>query len=185
MDDEENEPKALPIPFEPVPVRHRHDGWTVEKQCAFIEALAETGVVEEACRRVGMSRTSADKLRRRPCGAQFRRAWETAVDYALYRIEENAHRRAREGVARPLFYKGVQVGEWRYYDERLTRFLLRSYRPERYGNAVSQLRACEGDEEEELSRDPGIVLDGGLTEIEFNARDVPLDDDDNDEPCAL
>jgi hypothetical protein len=26
------------IPFTPVPLRHRNDGWTVEKQYAFIEA---------------------------------------------------------------------------------------------------------------------------------------------------
>jgi hypothetical protein len=32
------------IPFEPVPLRHGNDGWTVEKQYAFIEALAETGI---------------------------------------------------------------------------------------------------------------------------------------------
>jgi len=55
------------VPFTPVPVRARHDGWTVEKQYAFIEALAETGIVEDRraplvrgdkrardCRRVGM-----------------------------------------------------------------------------------------------------------------------------------
>ena len=29
------------IPFTAVPVRHRRDGWTVEKQYAFIETLAE------------------------------------------------------------------------------------------------------------------------------------------------
>ena len=57
-------------------------------QYAFIEALAETGIVEDACRRVGMSRTSADNLRRRPCGVHFRRAWQAAVDYALHRIEK-------------------------------------------------------------------------------------------------
>ena len=87
------------IPFEPVPLRHRNDGWTVDKQYAFIEALAETGIVEEACRRIGMSRTSADNLRRRPCGVHFRRAWETAIDYSLYRIEEDAFTRSRRGVA--------------------------------------------------------------------------------------
>ena len=35
-------------PFTPVPVRARHDGWTVEKQYAFIEALADTGIVDFA-----------------------------------------------------------------------------------------------------------------------------------------
>jgi hypothetical protein len=66
----------------------------VEKQIAFMEALAETGIVEEACRRVGMSRTSADNLRHRPCGAPFRRAWEAALDYSLHLIEEDAFTRA-------------------------------------------------------------------------------------------
>lgn len=97
------EPKRPLIPFDPVPVRRRSDGWTVEKQYAFIEALAETGIVEEACRRVGMSRTSADKLRSRPCGLHFRRAWEAAIDYSLHRIEEDAFIRSRHGVARPIF----------------------------------------------------------------------------------
>ena len=71
------------FPFTPAPVRARHDGWTVERQYAFIEALAETGIVEEAARRVGMSDTSAYNLRRRPCGVHFRRAWEAALDYSL------------------------------------------------------------------------------------------------------
>jgi hypothetical protein len=157
------------------------DGWTVEKQYAFIEALAETGIVEEACRRVGMSRTSADNLRRRPCGAPFRRAWQTAIDYALYRVEENAHRRALEGVARPIFYKGEQVGEWRYYDERLTAFLLRCYRPERYGRARELQPPCLDEFGEEMGpEDPGITLDGSLSEIEWRARDVPLVELDDD-----
>lgn len=38
------EPKQ---PLTPVPVRARHDGWPVERQYAFIEALAETGIVED------------------------------------------------------------------------------------------------------------------------------------------
>ena len=182
------EPQKPVVPFTPVPVRHRHDGWTVDKQYAFIEALAETGIVEEACRRVGMSRTSADNLRRRPSGAPFRRAWQAAADYAMYRIEEDAHRRSREGVARPIFYKGEQVGEWRYYDERLTAFLLRSYRPERYGRA-RELQPPRLDEfgEDMGPEDPAITLDGGLEGIEWKARDVPpeeLDDEGDSPPLA-
>ena len=176
------------IKFTPVPVRRRHDGWTVERQYAFIEALAETGIVEDACRRVVMTRTSADNLRRRPCGVHFRRAWQAAVDYATHRIEENAHRRAREGVGRPIFRNGEQVGTYRHYDERLTMFLLRSYRPERYGKALSRLLAPDGDEmgDEYERNDPGLDLDGRLTGIEFLAHDVPPDAEaDHDEPYAL
>jgi hypothetical protein len=56
---------APQIAFEPAKLRPRYDGWTAEKQVAFIEALAETKCVDEACRRVGMSDTSAYELRRR------------------------------------------------------------------------------------------------------------------------
>jgi hypothetical protein len=178
------EPKQPFIPFTPVPLRTRRDGWTVEKQIAFIEALAETGIVEHACRRVGMSRTSADELRRRPDGVHFRRAWEIAVDYASYRIEEEAHHRSRHGVVRPIFYKGEQVGEYRHFDERLTMFLLRSYRPERYGKALDLLIARREEEGEEGREDPGITLDGGLEGIAWSAKDVSLDHHDEG-PHAL
>jgi hypothetical protein len=178
-----DEPPKL-IPFTPVPVRPRRDGWTVEKQYAFIEALAETGIVEEACRRVGMSRTSADNLRRRPCGGAFRRAWDTAIDYSLYRVEEDAFARSRHGVARPIFYKGEQVGEYRHYDERLTMFLLRSRRPQRYGRWIDRMLVPDFDEDGQ--DEPGIVLDGGLTGIEFDASDVPPEiTGDDDAPTAL
>ena len=41
-----------PIPFEPVKLRPRHDGWTAERQGRFIPALAESGCVQEAGRRI-------------------------------------------------------------------------------------------------------------------------------------
>jgi len=177
MKNHTDEPKRI-ILFTPVPVRPRHDGWTVEKQIAFIEALAETGIVEEACRRVGMSRTSADNLRHRPCGAPFRRAWEAALDYSLHLIEEDAFTRARRGVARPIFYKGEQVGEWRHYDERLTMFLLRSRRPQRYGKWIEKMLAPEPEDGEKGGyQDPAIALDGELEGIEWEAKDVPLMDE--------
>jgi hypothetical protein len=173
MENESHEPKT---PLTPAPLRARHDGWTLERQIAFIEALAETGIVEEACRRVGMSRTSADNLRRRPCGVHFRRAWEAALDYSLYLIEEDAFTRSRRGVARPIFFKGEQVGEWRYYDERLTMFLLRSRRPQRCGKWIDRMLAPDSSEEG-TEEDPGIILEGGLEGIEWEARDVPPGDD--------
>jgi hypothetical protein len=178
------EPKQL-IPFDPVPVRARHDGWTVRKQIAFIEALAETGIVEEACRRVGMSRTAADNLRRRPSARHFRRAWDTAIDYSLYRIEEDAFTRTRRGVPRPIFYKGEQVGEWRHFDERLTMFLLRTRRPQHYGKWIDRMLGPE--QGMEAPEDRGVTLEAGLEELLWRGRDAPekeltqLDDEDDDE----
>ena len=112
--------------------RPRHDGWTVERQEAFLHALAACGCVTHACRTVGLSRESAYQLYNRPSAADFRRGWDAALDCSLRVIEDQAWSRAVNGVVRPIFYQGEQVGEYRHYDERLTMFLLRYRRPHRY-----------------------------------------------------
>ena len=112
--------------------RPRHDGWTVERQEAFLKALAACGCVTHACRAVGLSRESAYQLYNRPSAAAFRRGWDAALDCSVRLVEDEAWARAIRGVARPVFYQGEQVGEYRHYDERLTMFLLRYRRPHRY-----------------------------------------------------
>ena len=87
-------PDNLPA-FEPVPRKYRHDGWTPERQRAFIGALADTGSVSRAARYVNMSPEGAYYLRRRPGAESFPRAWEAALDlgaftaflYAFYQRE--------------------------------------------------------------------------------------------------
>jgi len=156
----------LPVHFEPAKLRPRHDGWTADKQVRFIEVLAATACVEAACRAVGMSDTSAYTLRRRPCGAAFRRAWDAALDCGAHRLEQASFDRSINGVARPIFHKGEQVGEWRYFDERLTMFLLRHRRPARYGKWIERMLGPDADQ-----GDDGIALDGHLAEIDFTAPD--------------
>lgn len=126
------------ILFEPAVLRQRYDGWTGERQIHFIEALAATKCVDEACRRVGMSDTSAYELRNRPCGAAFAKAWDIALECQLDRVEQGAVERSINGVPRPIFFKGELVGEYRHFDERLTMFLLRSRRSARYGRWIDQ-----------------------------------------------
>ena len=75
-------PPSSALAFTPVPVRPRRDGWTVEKQRAFIRRLAETGVVAEAARYVGMSERSAHRLAQREDAEQFSEAWDAALRIA-------------------------------------------------------------------------------------------------------
>ena len=75
----------------------------------------------------------------RPSAVAFRRAWEAAVDCSIGQIDDGAVERSRNGVARPIFYKVEQVGEYRHFDERLTMFLLRYRRPHRYGAHLDRL----------------------------------------------
>ena len=108
-----DEPSSHPLTFQPIgPFRPRHDGWTAEKQITFIEALAETTCVEEACRRVGMSPVGLC-ITAAPMRMAFRDAWDAALDYSLHQLEQAAIGRAIHGVPRPIFYKGEQVGESR------------------------------------------------------------------------
>ena len=156
----------LPVAFRPVPVRPRHDGWTVERQIAFVEKLADCGSISAAARHVGMSRESVRKLRRRPCGRAFRDACDAALDCGYADVEESAIERSKNGVARPVFYKGEQVGEWRYFDERLTMFLLRFRRRHRFGPEADSLPRPPVD-------GPGLDPDGPMPfdpELEFGGR---------------
>ena len=72
--------------------------------------------------------------------------------------------RSINGVARPIFYKGEQVGEWRQYDERLTMFLLRSRRPARYGKWVDQAPTLPPQE-----HDRRYALADALTNVAISA----------------
>jgi len=78
----DNTPRAAPrrIPsFHITPGRTRGDGWTPVKQAEFIGELAETRSVTEAARRVGMTRETAYRLRRRKWSASFCAAWDAAM----------------------------------------------------------------------------------------------------------
>lgn len=109
-----------PIPdFDPVPVtRRRRDGWTPERQRGFIAALAETGLVATAARRVGMGVTSAYQLRRRPGGAGFAAAWDMVLEEARERALSYLVDRTLNGTTRPRFYRGRYVGTIHGYETR-------------------------------------------------------------------
>ena len=119
--------------------RWRHDGWTPDRQYAFLLALAQSGCVVEACRAVGKAPASAYRLRRESKSDHFRRAWDAALDHAVSRLSDAAIGRALNGTARPVFFKGEQIGERRYFDERLTMFILRYRDPARYGKWLDQM----------------------------------------------
>ena len=176
----------LPVPFEPVPVRPRHDGWTIARQIAFIEKLAECGSITLACKHVGMSRESLRKLRRHPWARSFRDACDAALDCSYADLEEAAMERSKNGIARPVFYKGEQVGEWRHFDERLTMFLLRFRRRNRFGREAegpihppAEIPANHPDEE--IAFDPEAELGGCLDALDFEP-EAPADDDRAPEP---
>src|SRR3546814_12131281 len=85
--------------FRSVPVlkKRRKDGWSPDKQRAFIEALADSGSVATAAQSVGMSESSAYRLRRAPGAEAFDRAWGAAIDAAAKKLLDAAFERALVG----------------------------------------------------------------------------------------
>jgi hypothetical protein len=129
--------QPLPVPspdlpsdlldFAPVPRRYRHDGWTPERQRAFIGALAVTGCVDRAARMVNIAQTNCYELRRAPGAEGFRRAWDAALDFAVPKLKDIAFQRAIEGELVPVFSGGKLMGFRRKYNDKLLMFCLRHY----------------------------------------------------------
>ena len=59
------------------PFRHRHDGWTPERQRAFLLALGSGACLKDACAAVGLSKTSAYRAKARM--PEFAAAWDKAL----------------------------------------------------------------------------------------------------------
>ena len=100
------------------------------RKTVFLEALVDTVNVTLACRRAGIARRTAYDWREADAG--FARKWDDAIDEGVDLLEAELHKRAFEGVERPVYYKGEQVGTWRFYSDALAMFLLKAHRPERY-----------------------------------------------------
>ena len=170
-------PKGAPR-FKPSGAK-RHDGWTAAKQVAFVEALAASGCVREACAAVGMSAKSAYALRMRTEAQQFRMAWEAALDLAVRRIGDECFSRALHGEVIPHFYKGEQIGEHRRYDNRLAMWLMRYRDPLRYAATLDQM-VYNGHPEKaavEFARARNRVAD--------EAHDMPIAEEDQPPPAPF
>jgi hypothetical protein len=121
-----DDPDDYAYTFAPVPGRERRDGWTAERQRAFILALRATGMIATAARSVGKSHQSAYKLRHRPGADGFAKAWDRALrdarsDAMAAAIEQSVH-----GHFAPLFYRGHFTGMAHRYDTRVMIAALRA-----------------------------------------------------------
>jgi hypothetical protein len=106
---------------------------TRERQERFLEALSEAGSVTKAAA-AATSRTRAYELRK--TDPAFAAAWAEAEDVAVGRLEDEARRRAVEGVQEPIVSGGSMVRDdagqpifVRRYSDRLLAELLRARRP--------------------------------------------------------
>lgn len=124
---------AHPLDFAPAPRRPRHDGWTAERQRAFVRCLAETGCVRSACAEVGLTARSAYRLREHPAAAGFRAAWDHATALATARLAAVAFDRAINGTVERIYRNGELVEERHRPSDKLLMWLLAHHNPSDYG----------------------------------------------------
>lgn len=77
---------------------------TPEKLSAFCAALAATGIVKRACEAVDISRQTAYEWREE--NPNFAAAWDRSLRVGVGELEDEAHRRAFEGIDKPLVHQG-------------------------------------------------------------------------------
>jgi hypothetical protein len=107
---------------------------TPARQQHFIKALSETASVTNAAALAGTSRTRVYELRK--VDPAFAAGWEEAEEIAADRLENEARRRAVEGVQEPLVSAGKLVRDddgqpimVRRYSDNLLLALIRARRP--------------------------------------------------------
>jgi hypothetical protein len=114
---------------------------TKERRERFLQALADSGSVTAAIAVANTSRTRVYALRK--ADPSFASAWEEAEEIATDRLEEEARRRAVDGVPEPLVSAGKLVRDddgqpiaVRRYSDHLLLALLKAHRPPRCERSV-------------------------------------------------
>jgi hypothetical protein len=97
---------------------YRHDGWTPAARSAFLETLAKSGVVTDACREVQRSSQAAYALRNRD--PLFATGWEAALSKARARLADELFHRAVHGTVDQVWKDGEVVAERHRHDNRLS-----------------------------------------------------------------
>jgi hypothetical protein len=133
--------------FQPAPTRNRNAGWTATRQRKFIEHLALTGHVGEACAIVGLASSSAYRLKHKPGAESFSDAWDAALRLAATtRLPAIAFDRALNGRVERFYKDGELVMERRIPSDYLLTWLLSRLNPLQFGLPTAKaLAAATGD----------------------------------------
>ena len=108
---------------------------TVRWQDVFLMTLREIGHVGRSCEAAKVSRNTAYTYRHQD--PEFAKAWETAIEDAAFTLEDEAWRRARDGVDEPIIYRGKIIATQKRYSDVLLMFLLKGIKPEKWADKLT------------------------------------------------
>jgi hypothetical protein len=107
-----------------------HDVLSARRKRVFLIALAETGIISQACARAGWTRSTAQGLRK--TDEDFAARWDDALEVAADAAEAEAFRRGVHGWEKDVYFKGNKVGKEVIYSDRLLEMTLKARRPDRF-----------------------------------------------------
>jgi hypothetical protein len=162
--------------FDIAPTRKRHAGWTDERQRKFIERVALTGCVGDACALVGVASSSAYRLRNKAGAESFARAWDAALRQCATRLVAIGLDRAIHGRVERHYQNGELVMERRIPSDYLLTWFISRLDPLQFGSpGAKALAAASGDPREKARNElPGLMAsfeDVPEEECEFEAID--------------
>ena len=158
-------PAPEPPPFDIAPTRKPHAGWTAERQRRFIERLALTGSVGEACAIAGVASSSAYRLRNKAGAESFARAWDAALSMSATRLAAIAFDRAINGRAERFYKDGELVMERRMPSDYLLTWLLSRLDPLQFGSPTARALAGAAGDPRDIARNSLPRLIDALTDV--------------------
>ena len=100
------------------------------KQRAFLEAYSSCGSVTLAAEAANVSKRSHQRWKKGD--ERYAQAFGVAKEQASQVLEDEARRRAVEGVREPVYYEGAVCGHRQRYSDNLLMFLLKANNPEKF-----------------------------------------------------
>ena len=165
--------EAAPAPtlpqFTPAPTRKRNAGWTAERQRRFIEHLALTGHVGQACASVLVASSSAYRLRNKAGAESFARAWDAALRLCATRLAAIGLDRAVNGRVERHYKGGELVMERRIPSDYLLTWYLSRLDPAQFGSPAARALAVAAGDPRESARNR-------LPDLMLSFEDVPEED---------
>lgn len=103
-----------------------------QKMLIFLDFFRKSGSMRKSAEAAGITSSAINNWKKR--FPHFNKACVDAYEESLDRLEEEARRRAEDGVEVPVYHQGVQVGSVTKYSDNLLMFLLNGRRSEVFKN---------------------------------------------------
>jgi hypothetical protein len=147
----------------------------IEGRALFLAALAQGHTVTAAARTAAVPRSTAYAWRE--SDPEFAKQWEDAYNAGTEAFEQEARRRAIEGIERGVYYQGERVDTQREYSDTLMMFMLKARAPEKYRERLDVKHDVGGIAERILAarQRAGVTIDAQPVRPALPA---PIDPDD-------